>query len=228
MTTSVTNHVIQEHSYAKSNVDFQVEVRNLKKFLENCNELFQAGSIANKADEWHQITSDKWVLQTVEGAKTEIEDVSALAFNSKNKYEKIWSKTEKINFRREINTLMSRGVIKPISDSENGFVSSIFLREKKENKHRLILNLKEFNKHVVYRHFKMDNLKTALNMMSQNCFMVSFDLSDDYYSVSMALIDKKYLLFKLEGQLYKSVCVPNGLPSAPRIFTKLLKPVFSA
>ena len=41
---------------------------------------------------------------------------------------------------------MSRGVIKPVSDTENGFVSSIFLREKKENKHRLILNLKEFKK----------------------------------------------------------------------------------
>ena len=106
-------------------------------------------------------------LQTVEGAKTEIEDVSALAFNSKNKYEEIWSKTEKINFTKEINTLLSRGVIKPISDSENGFLSSIFLRGKKENKHRLILNLKEFNKNVVYRHFKMDNIKTAFNIMSK-------------------------------------------------------------
>ena len=100
-------------------------------------------------------------MQTVEGAKIEIEDVSALAFNSKNKYEKVWSKTEKINFRKEINRLTSRGVIKPISDSENGFASSIFLREKKENKHRLILNLKELNKNAVYRHFKIDNLKTV-------------------------------------------------------------------
>ena len=40
-------------------------VRNLKKFLENRNELLQVGSIGNKA-----------------GAKIEIEDVSALAFNS--------------------------------------------------------------------------------------------------------------------------------------------------
>ena len=123
---------------------------------------------------------------------------------------------------------MSRGVIKPVSDTENGFVSSIFLREKKENKHRLILNLKEFNKNVVYQHFKMDNLKTALNMMRQNCFMASIDLSDAYYSVPMALTDQKYLIFKFEGQLYKFVCLPNGLSSAPRIFTKLLKPVFSA
>ena len=71
-----------------------------------------------------------WVLQTVEVAKIEIEDVSALAFNSKNKYEKVWSKTEKINFRKEINRLMSRGVIKPVSDPENDFVSSTFLERK--------------------------------------------------------------------------------------------------
>ena len=69
-------------------------------------------------------------MQTAEGAKIEIEDVSALAFNSKNKYEKVWSKTEKINFRKEINRLMSRGVIKPVSDPENDFVSSTFLERK--------------------------------------------------------------------------------------------------
>ena len=121
-----------------------------------------------------------------------------------------------------------KAFIKPISEPENGFASSAFLREKKENKHRLILNLKEFNKNVVYRHFKMDNLKTAFNVMRQNCFMASIDLSDAYYSVPVALTDQNDLLFKFEGQLYKFVCLPNGLSSAPRIFTKLLKPVFSA
>ena len=167
-------------------------------------------------------------MQTAEGAKIEIEDVNALAFNSRNKHEKVWLQTDKISFRKEINRLMSRGVIKPISDSENGFVSSIFLREKKENKHRLVLNLKEFNKNVIYQHFKVDNLKSALNMMRQNCFMASIGLSDAYYSVPVALTDQKYLLFKFEGQLYKFVCLPNGLSSAPRVFSKLLKPVFSA
>ena len=167
-------------------------------------------------------------MQTVEGAKIEIEDVSALALNSKNKYEKVWSKTEKINFRKEINRLLSRGVIKLISDSENGFVSSIFLREKKENKHCLILNIKEFNKNVVYRHFKTNNLETTLNMMKQSCFMASIDLSDSYYSVPVALTDQKHSLFKFDRQLYKFVCLTNGLSSAPRIFTNLLKQVLSA
>ena len=136
-------------------------------------------------------------MQTAEGAKIEIEGVSALAFNSNNKYEKVWPKAEKINFRKEINKLISRGVIKSISGSENGFVSSIFLREKKRYKHRLILNLKEFNKNVAYRHFKMDNLKTAINMMRQNCFMASTDLGDAYYSVSVVLTDQNIYYLNL-------------------------------
>ena len=65
-------------------------------------------------------------------------------------------------------------------------------------------------------------------MTWQNCFMASISLSDAYHSVPVALTNQKYLLFKFEGQLYKFVCLPNGLSSAPRIFTKLLKPVFSA
>ena len=44
----------------------------------------------------------------------------------------------------------------------------------------------------------MDNLKTAPNIMRQNCFMASIDLNDAYYSVPVALTDQKYLLLKVE------------------------------
>ena len=154
---SVKNTVIQNKT---SIFKLRKKVRNIKKFLENCNKLFQAGSISSKADEWRQIISDKWVLQTAEGAKIEI-DVSALAFNSKNKYETVWSKIRKINFRKKINRLMSRGVIKPILNSENGFASSIFLREKKGNKHRLILNLKRVQQKCHLRTFQNGKFKNC-------------------------------------------------------------------
>ena len=123
--------------------------------------------------------------------------------------------------------LLAKGVIVPVQNNKNGFVSSIFFREKKDQGFRLILNLKKFNKHVIYRHFKMDNLKTALAMVRKNCFMASIDLSDAYYSVPVAVSDQKYLMFQFEGKLYKFVCLPNGLTSAPRIFTKILKPIFA-
>ena len=34
-------------------------------------------------------------------------------------------------------------------------------------------------------------------------------------------------MFQFAGQLYKFVCLPNGLTSAPRLFTKILVPVFA-
>lgn len=37
-----------------------------------------------------------------------------------------------------------------------------------------------------------------------------------------------YLQFHCEGNLYKYTCLFNGLTLAPRTFTKILKPVFSA
>ena len=58
--------------------------------------------------------------------------------------------------------------------------------------------------------------------------MSSIDLSNAYYSIPVAICDQKYLMFQFAGQLYKFVCLPNGLTSAPRLFTKLLKPVIAA
>ena len=58
--------------------------------------------------------------------------------------------------------------------------------------------------------------------------MASIDLPDAYYTVPALCMDQKYLLFQFEGNLYKYICLPNGLSSAPRLFTKVLKSVFSA
>lgn len=58
--------------------------------------------------------------------------------------------------------------------------------------------------------------------------MTSIDLPDANYTVSILSLDRKYLLYQFEGQLYKHTCLPSGLTSASRIFTKLSKPVLSA
>ena len=57
--------------------------------------------------------------------------------------------------------------------------------------------------------------------------MASNDLTDAYCSVPIAFSDQKYLLFQFERVRYKYVCLSNDDSSAPRIVTKLLKPVLS-
>ena len=73
----------------------------------------------------------------------------------------------------------------------------------------------------------MDTLTTAIKMMRKGCYMASVDLKDAYYTVPIAAEHQKFLKFLWRGCMYKFTCLPNGLACAPRVFTKLLKPLFA-
>ena len=73
----------------------------------------------------------------------------------------------------------------------------------------------------------MDTLKSALNMTRKRCFMPSIDLTDAYYSVQIKNSLQIFFAFQFKGKFYEYTCLPNGLTSAPRTFTKIMKPVSS-
>ena len=65
-----------------------------------------------------------------------------------------------------------------MQDEPGEFISSIFVRPKKDGTNRMILNLKDLNQHVQYFHFKMETLIDAIRLMTPNCFMGSVDLKE--------------------------------------------------
>ena len=127
----------------------------------------------------------------------------------------------------EIAKLLAKGVTIPAAQETGEFISTIFLRPKKDGTHCTILNLKVCNEFLAYHHFKMDTLEVAVNMMRPGCFMALVDLKDVYYTVPIHPSHQKYLKFCFDGVFYKYTCLPNGLAGAPRIFTKLLRPVYA-
>ena len=127
----------------------------------------------------------------------------------------------------EITHLLKLGAIEPAVHSPDEYISTMFVRKKKSGKYIMILNLKGLNKHIEKHHFKMDTFWSAVRRMTPNCFMASIDLKDAYYVVPIAEEHRKYLKFYWQGSLYQYTCMPNGLSSASRCFTKLLKPVYS-
>ena len=106
-------------------------------------------------------------------------------------------------------------------------ISPIFTVPKKNGEYRMILNLKELNKSVEYQHFKMDTFESTLKLVKQGNYMASIDLRHAYYSVPIAEEQQKLLRFQWKNEVFQYVCLPNGISSAPRLFTKLLKPVYS-
>jgi hypothetical protein len=52
------------------------------------------------------------------------------------------------------------------------FLSTIFVRPKKNGEFRVILNLKKLNKFIPYQHFKMDTFESAVYLVSKDSFFL--------------------------------------------------------
>ena len=186
---------------------------------------FKAGRVSECVDEWAKITSDRFILNDIRNFKlqftsppTQIRPLPELRF----------SPAEKAFIHSEIASLLEKGVLEKSVHTPGEFISNIFLREKKEKgKYRMILNLKHLNKSVEKINFKMDTLMTTLALVTPGCNFLSFDFSDAYYSCSIFPPHRKYLKFTFGGELFEFTCLPNGLSSAPRFFTKIMKVALS-
>ena len=78
----------------------------------------------------------------------------------------------------EIQKLKSKKVIVNTDRKTVGYISGVFTRSKKDGSHRIILNLKRFNKFICHRHFKLESIQDVLNVIKKDAFMASIDLKD--------------------------------------------------
>ena len=129
----------------------------------------------------------------------------------------------------ETKVFKTKGIIEEVTGYDNDeFYSNIFTRPKKDGTVRVILNLKRFNDCMEKIHFKMETLKAAITNIQQGDYFGSIDLKDAYFSVPIADCDRKYLRFVWNDKKYQFYILPQGLACSPRVFTKLLKPVYAS
>ena len=65
-----------------------------------------------------------------------------------------------------------------------------------------------------------------MNVIQKYDYFNSIDLQDAYFSVPLHKDFHKFVKFFWDGKLYKFVCLCFGLATGPKVFTKLLKPIF--
>lgn len=107
------------------------------------------------------------------------------------------------------------------------FLAGLFLRPKPDDQFRLIIDLSPLNELLKKEHFKMDNLQQALDLMEQGDYMCKVDLKNAYYSVPIDRQYQPYLAFLWRGRAWMFTRLCFGLSPAPRIFTKVMKPLLS-
>ena len=177
---------------------------------------FIAGQVANHLPHWESITQDPVILSAIIlQYNIEFEEKPPLqTLLPKNI---IFSSSDREVINNEIVKLLHKRVIEKTNHTPDSYLSNVFVCPKKDGTHRMILNLKSLNNFIAYHHFKMDTFQTAVKLIRPGCSMASVDLRDAYYSIHIAIEDRKYLMFEWQGSYYQ----------APRMFTKILKPVYT-
>ena len=186
---------------------------------------FLAGKISYYYESWKTLTKDRYILDIVRnGYQIEFvtepcEECNRIPINFNIKEQEIISKL--------LEKFENKGIIVETEHEAGEILSHVFIRPKPDGSFRLILNLSRLNEHVDKKTFKMETLRSALQLIRKDCYFGKIDLKDAFYSVPINKHFRKYLKFVWKGKLYSFTCLPNGLSTASRIFTKVMKPMFS-
>ena len=70
----------------------------------------------------------------------------------------------------------------------------------------------------------MEGLHTVKALIQKNDWLAKVDLKDAFFMIPMAQQHRHLLLFTMGTETFQFNCLPFGLFTAPRVFTKLLKP----
>ena len=106
--------------------------------------------------------------------------------------------------------------------SAKRFFSQIFLVKKKEGGQRPIMNLKCLNSFVKTKHFKMEGLHILPHFIQQNDWMIKMDLKDACLQIP---IHQESQQLQWKDKIINSSVSQFRLTPAPRVFSKVMKPV---
>lgn len=171
---------------------------------------------------WTFITGDAWVLQTIQGFQIEF---FGYPYQPIPPRPITFSAEDAVLVDQEVQSLLAKGAIARTLPHPRGFISNLFLVDKADGGQRPVINLREFNEWLVYRHFKMEGIHLLQDLLRPGDWMARLDLKEAYLSISIFPPHRRFLQFHWGNQTYEFTTLPFGLSSALWCFTKVLRPV---
>lgn len=186
----------------------------------------QSGKIITldtKAHNWGKLTNRQKILGAITGLDIKFNQTPSQHTEPK---EYKLDKVKQVALDTEISQMERKGAIAKAREQKGQFISPVFLKEEMEGgeiKYRPIVNLKNLNKFITAKPFKMEDLREVKNSILQNDWMVKIDLSKAFWSVKLSERLRKWIRFRHKDTLYEARSMMFGLTLAPRVFTKIMK-----
>lgn len=174
------------------NLHPSVEKLKLTEIVQN--QIPLGGRLKHFASNWEKITKDCSILTELRGYKIDFlitpRQISVTEIHYSEKEYQILNK--------EIGEMLEKRaveIVDPKNSVQDQFISTLFVRPKKDGGSRPIFNLKKLNEYVVYEHFKMEGFQVVKNIMIKRDFMCKIDLKDAYFCIPIHQTHRKYLRF---------------------------------
>ncbi|KAA6324638.1 MAG: hypothetical protein EZS28_054168, partial [Streblomastix strix] len=87
---------------------------------------------------------------------------------------------------------------------------------------RKIMDCSELNKHLVFFHFKMDDIQTLRQLARNQDWAIKIDLESAYNHVPVSRNLCRYLGFQFKDKFYMYHAMCFGIKNAPLVFHKLM------
>ncbi|KAA6346395.1 MAG: putative Tyrosine-protein kinase, partial [Streblomastix strix] len=128
--------------------------------------------------------------------------------------------------KKQVNKELQQGIIKEVPEKEVAFFNPCFLRPKKNSTElRKIMDCTVIDQQLQDISFKMEDLQTIKQLLQPGDYAVTIDIKSAYSHIHVDQDLSPYLSFSFNNRCYSYVAMPFGIKSAPRTFTKMLRPV---
>ena len=172
--------------------------------------------------QWEDISASPTVINWLKNGINIPFKSTPFPFEYSNRH---FSKSEQTFLQAEIARLSKTGVIK--RDDSLQFISPINCVPKKNNKFRLVADLRHINSNICAKNFKYDNISSITETIQSKDKLVTIDIKDGFYHIPVSEQSQQYLGFSFEGQKYKWCRLPFGCSVSPYFFCKTLKPIIT-
>ena len=128
-------------------------------------------------------------------------------------------------YREEVKQGEGKGMWKRVPPSFVRCISHGFVVPRADGRWRMVVDYKRLNRHLSPKKFKVESWAEVIPLLKQGSLLTRIDLKDAYYHIPLTRSAQRYLAFRVGSRLYVPAGMPFGVATAPRDFTRLLKPV---
>ncbi|KAH7818827.1 uncharacterized protein MONOS_13654 [Monocercomonoides exilis] len=178
------------------------------------------GRRVNRLSEWKKIGGDKLVRRSIKARWKSPQ--SPISHEERKHRQEFRGTTEMTNnYLSLLEEELKDGVVKPIQESEVRWFNPTFMVIMKNGKWRKIVDCRALNEEVQGKHIKMDSQETVVELLEENDWMSTLDISS---ANQHAKVDEQFsscLCFSFQNQCSVNVGMPFGEKDVPRGFIEI-------